>query len=88
MLDQCLSTGERTGQAAEVFFIHTLAKKKSLLISLHYPPPLALVQVIRMTISFTHTQTQSDSNTHAHIIQVSQVHGDMTIHSTSQHICP
>lgn len=27
-LDQCLSTGERTGQAVEVFFIHTLAKKK------------------------------------------------------------
>lgn len=28
MLDQCLSTGKRTGRAVEVFFIHTFAKTK------------------------------------------------------------
>lgn len=73
MLDQCLFTGERTGQAVEVFFIHTLAKnkEKSLLISLHYPPPLALVRVIRMTVSFsnaslTHTHTNRLKHTCTH----------------------
>ena len=28
MLDQCVSAGERTGQAVEVFFIHTRKKKE------------------------------------------------------------
>lgn len=62
MLDQRLSTGERTGQAVEVFFIHTRAKikekiKTPILISLHKPPPLAAVQVIRMSFISISTHT-------------------------------
>lgn len=76
MPDQYVSTGERTGQAVEVFFIHTRAKKDkiitSILISLIKPPPLAVVQVIRM--SFISFSTASHTCTH--------VHGDMNIHTT------
>lgn len=58
MLDRRLSTGERTGRAVEVFFIHTRAEikekiKTPILISLHKPPPLAAVQVVRMSFIFS-----------------------------------
>lgn len=84
-LDQGTSTGERTGQGVEVFFIHAPNKNKNTPIStsLHEPPQLVAVQVIGMSLITVSTHSHINACVHYY----PGVHGDMKTHAVlaSQH---